>query len=375
MTRVVVAPDSFKGSLTASEVADALTEGLVAARPHIRVDRCPMADGGEGTLDVLLTARHGRRRRAIAHTPTGDLHEADLGLIDQASTAIVELATIAGLPLVPPAQRRPLELTTFGVGELIHAAIESQVERMILALGGSATIDGGCGLAQALGLKLLDRSGRVLPSPLPPARLGDVARIDANELIARTESVEFTVAVDVLNTLLGENGAARVFGPQKGADAEATALLETNLAHWADILEHAGGRPLRSEPGTGAAGGAAMPLLAFAPASIVPGVDLVIDAVRLADRIVGADLVITGEGKLDRQSMMGKVVGAVARLGRAAGVRCVAVVGTLGDDCDASAAGLDAVHVLARAGEDLAATIRQTPTRLREIASTILARI
>jgi len=366
---VLVAPDSFKGSLNAREAAEALAEGIREARPSARIDPCPMADGGEGTLDVLLAAHRGRRRRVAAHTPDGRPRDADVGLIDQASTAVVELAAIAGLPLVRAEQRDPLRLTTHGVGELIAAVFDAQVERLILTVGGSATVDGGAGIAQALGVRLFDSAGRALPSPLPPARLTEAARIDASAMIDRRAGVDVTIAVDVLNPLLGPHGAAAVFGPQKGADAEGVRRLEAALAHWVGVLERASGRALRHEPGTGAAGGAALPLLAFAGASIVPGVDLVIDAVRLRDRLAATDLVLTGEGRLDEQSLMGKVVGAVARLSRAAGVRCVAIVGALGSGHDQVARLFDEVVVLAQPGERIEAAMREARERLRRAAA------
>lgn len=370
--RIVVAPDSFKGSMSAGQVAAEIADAIDELRPDADVDCCPMADGGEGTLDVLLDAHHGQRRRVACHGPRGEPITADVGLIAQASTAVVELAAAAGLTLVPPAQRDPLSATTFGVGELIGAALDAQVDRIILALGGSATVDGGAGLAQALGLRLLDSLGNVLPSPISLRDLPRARSLDPTDLLERIRETEIVIAADVLNPLLGPDGAPRVFGPQKGADPAGVAQLEAALSHWVGLLEGLTGRALRDEPGVGAAGGAALPLLAFAQAQIVLGADLVMQAVELPRRVTGANLVITGEGRLDRQSLMGKVVGSVARLARAAGVRCAAVVGSLGPGHEEVARRLDAVASLTAPGEDAAAAIRDPRGRLRAAVAKLL---
>ncbi|MCK6486216.1 MAG: glycerate kinase [Phycisphaerae bacterium] len=328
--RIVIAPDSFKGTLDAASAAAALAQGVRLARPDAIVNCVPMADGGEGTLNVLLAARNGQRREARATGPLGEPRTAAVGLIDGASTAIVELAQIAGFSLLPADRRDPLTATTCGVGELIRAALDSGVDRVLLTLGGSATVDGGAGMMQALGLRLLDANHRPLPERIGGGRLADITYLDADALYPALRTTRILIAVDVLNPLCGPGGAARVFAPQKGADAAAVARLEAGLTHWADLLEHYCGRTLRNEPGTGAAGGTAAPLLAMADAEIVPGVDLVIESVGLRDRLAGADLVITGEGRLDGQSVMGKVVGGVARLAKSSGVPCMVVAGQFG---------------------------------------------
>jgi len=341
--RILIAPDSFKGTLTAAQAVEAIAAAIRPIRPDAQLDLCPMADGGEGTLDVILHAAHGRRRRVPVHGPLFEPVDADVALIDQAATAVIELASAAGLALVPPNRRNPLHTTTYGVGQLVAAALDAEVDRIVLALGGSATIDGGCGLAQALGCRMLTATGRELDTPLTPHKMSDLRLLDVDAFAERLESRPVTIAVDVLNPLLGPNGAAAVFGPQKGADAAAIQTIERALTRWADLLEGESGRDLRNQPGTGAAGGAALPLLALAESVIVPGADLVMQHVKLPERIAAADLVITGEGKLDRQSLMGKVVGAVARLARSLDVPCIAVVGTLGEGHEQAAAALDGV--------------------------------
>lgn len=363
MPTVVIAPDKFKGVLDAPAVARAIGSGVLKSRPDAEVVLAPMADGGEGTLNILVEAMSGQRRLAPATGPLGDFLEAPVGLVNQATTAIVELASVSGYALIPDERRNPLQTTTYGLGEVIRAAIETEVEEIILALGGSATVDGGAGMMQALGLTCLDREGRAIPAPVRGGDLFRIARILWDRPPESLADVRFTIAVDVLNPACGPNGAATVFGPQKGANAEGVAVLERGLSSWATLLEGAAGRSLRDEPGTGAAGGVALPLLALCSAHIVPGVDLVSEANGLAERIVSADLVITGEGRLDRQSIMGKVVGAVARMSQAGGVPCVAIAGALGDGAD------ECLRTLSDC-LTLDAPLEMTAARLTEVGAT-----
>ena len=360
--RVVVATDSFKGVLDAPSAARAMANGVRQAVPGVDIDLAPMADGGEGTLDVLVDAASGRRRRLQVSGPLGDPTEVSVGLIHHASTAVVELASAVGYTLIPAERRNPLKTSTFGLGEVLRAAIESDIENIILALGGSATVDGGTGLMQALGMMFVDRAGREIP---PPITGGDLVRIHRYLWVSPPENIEniqFTIACDVLNPACGPNGAATVFGPQKGADAAGVEILDRGLSHWADLLENTCRCDIRNEPGTGAAGGVAMPLIALTDAALVPGVDLVSEAVGLATMIGNADLVLTGEGRLDRQSLMGKVVGAVGRMCKAADVPCVAIVGTTGDGADAC---LDVIDRY----EALDAPLPDTESRLIEAAA------
>lgn len=373
--RVVISPDSFKGSLDASAAAQAIAAGVRAARADCDVTLAPMADGGEGTLDILVNAASGQRRRVQTTGPLGEPVEAVVGLIDEAGTAIVEFACAAGYQLVPPDRRDPLGTTTYGLGRVIRAAIESGVENIVLGLGGSATVDGGAGMMQALGLRFSDRDGRpfthidkdsgaIVPRPITGGELGRIDKVAWHDPPENLEHVHFTIAHDVLSPACGPTGAAAVFAPQKGASPKAVEILDQGLSHWADVLERLAGRSLRDEPGTGAAGGVALPMLALLDAGLVPGVDLVMEAIGLVDRIVGAALVITGEGRLDRQSLMGKVVGAVGRACRAAHVPCVAIVGTTGEGAD------DCLTVL----DDYTALncpLDQTAQRLAEVAAQI----
>lgn len=364
--RVVVAPDSFKGVLDARAAARAIAVGVQRSHRDAEVVQVPMADGGEGTLDVLVDAARGKRRRVKASGPLGDPVEVTVGLVNQASTAVIELASAAGYTLVPRERRNPLKTSTYGLGEVIRAVVESDIEEIVLTLGGSATVDGGAGMMQGLGMTFVDRDGRVMPPRIAGGELLKISRCTWDRPPANIENVQFTIACDVLNPACGPNGAAAVFGPQKGADPEGVRLLDRGLSHWADLLEQACGRVIRDDPGTGAAGGVALPLLALTSAMIVPGVDLVCDACGLAALIAGADLVITGEGRLDRQSLMGKVVGAVGRLCRAAEVSCVAVVGAIGPGAE------ECLQVIDRYAT-LDAPLDQTENRLTEVAAELAA--
>lgn len=332
--RIVVAPDSFKGTLTAAEAADAMAAGLRRVRPDAEIDLVPMADGGEGTIDCILACVPGLRRRVAVHDALGRAFEAPIALINNAATAVVELAAIAGLAMLSPDKRDPLTTSTLGVGEAIRAVVEGGVTEIVLAVGGSATLDGGAGMLQGLGLDLLDRSGRPLPRGIGGGRLADVAEIGWGATAVDLGDVNITVACDVLNPLRGPSGAAPTFGPQKGADPAAVRRLDAGLSHWADLLERLSGGSIRDEPGTGAAGGVALPLLALADGRIIPGVDFVSERNQLVSKISRADLVLTGEGRLDAQSMMGKVVGAVGRSCRSLDVPCVALVGAVGPGAD-----------------------------------------
>lgn len=368
MLTVVICPDSFKGCLAARAAAEAVARGVRRARPEAQIHVVPMADGGEGTLDVLLEALHGSRRRVAARDPLMRPVETTVGLIRRAATAIVELAGVAGYALLAPEERDPIKTTTYGLGAVLRAAIESGVDEIILAVGGSATLDGGAGMMQALGLSLIDRAGRVMTPGAGGGSLAEISYFVWDRPPEGLDSVQVTIAADVLNPACGPSGAAAVFGPQKGADPAAVRLLDAGLAHWADLLEAASGRLLRAEPGTGAAGGVALPLIGLCNAVLMPGVDLVSEAVGLSSLIGRADLVITGEGRIDRQSMMGKVVGAVGRMCRAAEVPCVAIAGVRGEGADECLSVLDRIATLD-------APLDQTAERLTAVAEALAIEI
>jgi len=363
--RVVIAPDSFKSAVTAAQAADAMARGVAAASRDIDIDQAPMADGGEGTLDVLLDARDGQRREVETQGPLGDPFVATVGLLDRATRAVIEVAGAAGFARVPADRRDPLVTSTHGLGVVIHRAIETGADEVLLCLGGSATVDGGAGMMQALGLLLLDDLGRVIPAPIGGGDLLRIRRVVWDKPPEHLHDIRITLASDVLNPACGPNGAAAVFAPQKGADEAAVKKLEACLEHWCSLLETLSGRDLHDEPGTGAAGGIALPLLALTQAQLFPGVDLVAEAIGLPERLSDADLVITGEGCLDRQSMMGKVVGAVGRMARSADVSCVAIVGTTGPGAEDCRSVLDNYWTLD-------APIEQTAHRLVNVAREVV---
>jgi len=328
---IVLAPDSYKESLTAAEVCVAMEAGLRVAFPDAEFVHVPMADGGEGTLASLVDARGGSIERVRVTGPLGRPVDADLGLLP-GDVGVVEMASASGLALVPPAERDPRVTTTRGTGELVRAALDRGVRSLILAIGGSATNDAGAGLAQALGVRLLDADGRDLPDG--GAALARLDRIDVSDADPRLASLTIRVACDVDNPLCGPVGASAVYGPQKGATPAMVAELDAALAHFADVVRRDLGRDIADVPGAGAAGGLGGGLLAFTDAELRRGVRIVIDETRLADAVARADLVVTGEGRVDGQTRHGKAPFGVAEVARAAGVPVVAVAGCLGDGVD-----------------------------------------
>jgi len=327
--RVVIAPDSFKGSASAKEVAQAIADGLKVALPDSEFDLVPMADGGEGTVEALVVATGGKIVTKRVTGPLGEPVDAFFGILGDGETAVIEMAAAAGLHLVPPEKRNPLLTTTYGVGELIKAALDAGCKRVIVGIGGSATNDGGAGMAQALGAKLLDENGNEIG--FGGGELGKVARIDTSELDSRLRETEILVACDVTNPLTGPNGASAVYGPQKGATPEMVKLLDENLRHYAAIIRRDLGVDVEHVPGAGAAGGLGAGLMAFCQAKLKRGVELVIQAVRLDERVQKANLVITGEGKIDFQTGFGKVPHGVAQVAKRYKKPVIAIVGQLGE--------------------------------------------
>jgi glycerate kinase len=343
---VVAAPDKFRGSLSASEAAAALARGVRRAVPSAVVDEVPMADGGEGTVDALVAATHGSYREATVTGPLGEPVRARFGLLGDAATAVLEMAAASGLALVPPDRRDPSRTTTRGTGELLRAAVAAGARRLILGIGGSATNDGGAGLGQALGYRLLDRDGREIgPGGAELARLDRIERPGPDDDPLR--GVEVAVASDVDNPLCGPRGASAVYGPQKGAGPAMVETLDRNLGHFAEIVRRDLGLDVRDVPGAGAAGGLGAGLLAFAAGRLEPGVSLVIETVHLADRLKGADLCLTGEGAIDASSVFGKTAVGVARLARSLGCPTLALAGTIGPGAEGVLAeGVDAYFSL-----------------------------
>ena len=327
--KIVIAPDSFKDSLSAQGVADAIALGLAEVWPDAQLIKCPMADGGEGTVESILAACDGELRRTTVRGPLGAPVDAAWGWLPQSHTAIIEMAEASGLQLVPLAQRDACVSSTFGTGELIGAALDAGAQRIILAIGGSATNDGGAGAVQALGVGLFDEQDQVL-SPGGLA-LGALARVDAQGLDPRLAQVRFDIAADVNNPLCGPHGASAIFGPQKGATPDQVQQLDQALGHFADHCAQALGRDVRDEPGSGAAGGLGFSAKAFLKAQFRPGVEVVAELVGLSEIVQGADLVITGEGRFDAQTLRGKTPFGVAKIARQQGVPVIVIAGTLGE--------------------------------------------
>ena len=327
--KIVIAPDSFKDSLSAEKVADAIAAGLAEVLPHAHLVKCPMADGGEGTVEAIVAAGNGQLRRNQVQGPLGEPVEAHWGWLPDSHTAIIEMAEASGLQLVAPAQRDACISSTYGTGELIRAALDAGARRVILAIGGSATNDAGAGALQALGLGLFDDQGNSLARG--GLALAGVVRIDLTGLDPRLTEVRFEIAADVNNPLCGEHGASAIFGPQKGASAEQVRLLDQALGHFADRCAQVLPKDVRDEPGSGAAGGLGFAAKAFFGAQFRPGVEVVAELVGLAEAVKDADLVITGEGRFDAQTLRGKTPFGVARIAQANGVPVVVLAGTLGE--------------------------------------------
>ena len=327
MPSIVIAPDSFKESLSAAEVAQAIAQGWHHARPQDLLILHPMADGGEGTADTILNALNGEKRTCNASDPLGNPVHAPWCWLPDSHTAVIEMACASGLHLVPPNQRNPLHTSTYGTGQLILAALDAGAQTIILTLGGSATNDGGCGMLSALGLQLLDRNHQ--PLPAGGAALAQLATIGLDTFDLRLKHVRFIAACDVSNPLCGPQGASAVFGPQKGASASDVAVLDHALAHFADICHHTLAVEHRNTPGAGAAGGLGFAALTFLNAKLRPGVELVAELTGLEQSLRGADLVITGEGQLDAQTLHGKTPIGVARLAQAQHIPVIALAGSL----------------------------------------------
>jgi len=326
--KIVIAPDSFKESLTALHVCEAVEKGIKAHFPDVEISKVPMADGGEGTVQSLVDATGGDIIQARVTGPLGKEVEAFYGILGDGNTAVIEMAAASGLHHVPVDKRNPLITTTRGTGELILKALDHKVKHIIIGIGGSATNDGGAGMAKALGAKLLDANGAEIKEG--GGSLAQLASIDLTNLDSRLAEVKVEVACDVDNPLTGETGASAVFGPQKGATPDMVKQLDRNLAHYAAIVGKEMGIHIQSIPGAGAAGGLGGGLLAFLSAELKPGVDIVIKATELESYIKNADLVITGEGRIDGQTIYGKTPIGVAKTAKKHSVPVIAIAGSIG---------------------------------------------
>lgn len=335
--KIILAPDSFKDSLSAQQVCAAMVEGVCRAYPTAEIVQIPMADGGEGTVAALVAATNGQMHTVDVEGPLGETVQGfygTLGLESDALTAVVEMAAAAGLPLVPPEKRNPSKTSTYGVGQLINAALDEGVRKFIVSIGGSSTNDCGCGMMQALGVRFLDADGCEIQERMNGGNLGRVADIDIQALLPAAKESSFIVACDVENVLLGPTGAVAVYAGQKGADDAMKAELEENMCHIIDLIEKATGRIVRDKPGAGAAGGMGAGMMAFLDADMERGVELVIRHSGFAGKLKGADLVLTGEGKLDRTSGYGKLIAGLAKETSSQGVPLIVLAGGIGEGAE-----------------------------------------
>jgi glycerate kinase len=324
--RVLIVMDSFKGNISSLEASEAVARGVRHGCPWAEIRILPAADGGEGTVDAFVRTLHGRRISSAVRGPLGEPVAAEWGLMPDRS-AVIELAAASGLPLVPRHQRDPSRTSTFGTGQQILAALDKGCRVIVVGLGGSATNDGGMGILSALGARFLDSAGR----PLPPvgASLSRVERIDLSHLDPRLEKVRIVLACDVRNPLCGADGAAHVYGPQKGASPELIARLDEGLNHFAGVIRRTTGQDVLRMPGAGAAGGAAAGLAGLTGAELVSGIELLAGILRLDEEIPRADVIFTGEGRIDSQTSQGKLICGLAARARTAGVPIVALVGCI----------------------------------------------
>jgi glycerate kinase len=362
--KVVVAPNEFKGTLTAPQAAAAIARGVREVFPDADVVEIPMADGGEGTVEALVTAHRGEYRSVEVEGPLGDPVQATYGLIEGGRTAVVELAAASGLTLIAVQWRNPERTSTYGFGQLLDAVRQSGVGEVIAGIGGSATNDGGAGMAQALGYRLLDAAGRDLPRGA--AGLGTLGRIDPSHLDPGWSSVQVKVACDVTNPLTGPLGASAVYGPQKGADGAMVRRLDAALARLATVIERDLGKRVGDVPGAGAAGGTGAGLMAFLGATLVPGAPLIVEASGFTEQLKGADLVITGEGRVDAQTGYGKAPGEVAKRAQRATIPVLLLAGSKGPGWESlREMGVSAIVTLAQEGENLQQLMRNADEALR----------
>ena len=364
--KIIIAPDSFKESVSASRCAQAIKAGFTSIFPQAECICLPIADGGEGTVEAMVEATEGKMVMLPVMGPMGDFVGAFYGLSGDGHTAFIEMAAASGLMLVPPDERNPLQATSYGTGELIRHALDAGVRQIIIGIGGSATNDGGAGMVQALGAKLLTRDNQQIGAG--GQALESLVRIDVSELDKRLAGCRIDVACDVTNPLTGPQGATAVFGPQKGATAEMIASLDKALAHFAEIIHRDLELDVLHLEGGGAAGGMGAGLYAFCGAKLRPGIEIVTDALHLADIVADADLVITGEGRIDSQTIHGKVPVGVARVAKRYNLPVIAIAGSLTADVGVvHEHGLDAVFsviysicTLDEALENAAENVRMT---------------
>ncbi|WP_342462118.1 glycerate kinase [Bacillus sp. FSL R5-0286] len=372
--KIVIAPDSFKESLSAYETACAIERGFRSILPHAKYMKIPMADGGEGTVQSLVDATGGTIVQQVVTGPLGKPVDAFFGMLGDGQTAVIEMAAASGLHLVPPEKRNPLFTTSRGTGELMLSALDKGAKHLIIGLGGSATNDGGVGMMQGLGASFLDKAGRDLTPG--GGSLNQLASIDLSRLDPRLQSVRLEVACDVDNPLTGERGASAVFGPQKGADTEMVQLLDKNLSHFAQVAKQHLHVSFGDAAGAGAAGGLGASLLGFLQADLQKGIDIVLKAVHFADVLKDADLVITGEGRIDQQTIYGKTPIGVAKAAKQYGLPVIGIAGSLSkDSAVVHDHGIDALFSIVPGVTTLAEAMHDASVHVERTARNIAAAI
>ena len=328
--RILISPDSFKGSLTSQEVAEAIERGIKKVSEGIETIKIPIADGGDGTLDCIMPVIDGEVIYTEVVGPLGEEISAPFGVMDNGNTAFIEMAKASGLALVPREKRNPMVTTTYGTGQLIKKALDMGCKRIIIGLGGSATNDGGVGIAQALGVRFLDKNNYEIG--FGGGSLDKIKKIDISTLDSRLKSVTIEAACDVINPLCGLNGASYIYGPQKGADLNMIKVLDENLKHLAKVILEQLKYDIKDVPGAGAAGGMGAGILTFLGGTIRKGIDIMIDITGLEEKLQGVDLIFSGEGRIDKQILNGKTIFGVSKLAKKYGIPLVAIVGNIHED-------------------------------------------
>ena len=376
MKKIVIAPDSFKGNLTSLQVASCLEKGIKRVLPKAKCIKVPMADGGEGTVQSLVDAANGKIVSKRVKGPAGKLVTAKYGWLAKQKTAVIEMAEASGLPLVKGREKNPLKTTTYGTGQLILDAINKGATKIIIGIGGSATNDGGSGMAQALGVKFLNASGREIKELGSGGMLAKIDKIETHAIDPRIAKTKIVVACDVENPLCGKKGASHVFGPQKGATVKMVEQLDKNLKHFGKLLKRDLKKDVIRTAGAGAAGGLGAGLLAFTNATLESGIDIVLSATKLEKFIKGADLVLTGEGRVDFQTAFGKTPSGVAKAANKCNVPVIAIGGALSDDArQVFDHGIDAIESAAAKDMSLEEAINNSKQDLANAAERVIRMI
>lgn len=368
--KIVIAPDSFKESMTAKEACEAIEKGMKIALPNAEFIKVPMADGGEGTTQSLVDATEGKMYFVETTGPLGEKVKSKFGILGNGEIAVLEMASTSGLELVPREKRNPMITTTYGTGELIKKAMDMGAKTILIGIGGSATNDGGAGMIQALGGKLLDENGKQIS--FGGGELSKIKKIDLSELDSRIKNIKFIAACDVQNPLTGETGAANVFGRQKGATEEMVKILDNNLKHYAELIRKDVKVDVENIPGAGAAGGLGAGLMAFLNAELRKGIDIVVEYSKLEEKIKGADFVITGEGSIDSQTRFGKTPYGVVSVAKKHGVPNITLAGNVSKDIEILYDyGFDAIFSIMQGVDNLDNALKNGKVNLEKTAENI----